>query len=46
MDWIEIGKECVTSAIKVLREIKEVKAFNNKINIQTNADIASHNKIK
>jgi fructose-1,6-bisphosphatase/inositol monophosphatase family enzyme len=46
MDWIKIGQECVTSAIKVLRELKEVKAFNNEINVQTNADIKSHNTIK
>lgn len=46
MDWIKIGQECVTSAIKVLRDLKEVKAFNNELNIKTDADMISHNKIK
>lgn len=46
MDWIKIGQECVTSAIKVLRDLKEVKAFNNELNIKTDADMLSHEKIK
>jgi len=45
-NWIKIGKESVSSGIKILRKLKTVKAFNNKINIQTNADILSHNKIR
>ncbi len=46
MDWIKIGMECVTSAIRVLKNLTEVKAFNNELNIKTDADILSHNKIK
>ena len=30
-NWIKIGKESVSSGIKILRKLKTVKAFNNKI---------------
>ncbi|MDP3639800.1 MAG: inositol monophosphatase family protein [Nanoarchaeota archaeon] len=46
INWEAIGRKGVTSAIKVLRELKEVKAFNNELNIKTDADIISNNKIK
>ncbi len=46
MNWAEIGKDCVNAAITELRKLKTVKAFNNELNIKTNADIISNNKIK
>ncbi len=46
MDWTKIGKRCIISAIKSLRKLKEIKAINKEANIQTNADIISHEKIK
>ena len=45
MDWIQIGKGCINTAIESLSSIKKVKALNNNINVQTNADIQSHNSI-
>lgn len=45
MNWRDIGIGCIQAAFKVLHKIKDVKALNKEINIQTNADIASHNAI-
>ncbi|MCK4730672.1 MAG: hypothetical protein KAT28_05120 [Candidatus Aenigmarchaeota archaeon] len=46
MDWVELGKKCIISTIKAIRELKEVETLNNEINIQTNADIISQEVIK
>lgn len=45
MNWINIGIGCIKAAITKLKEIKEVKALNSKINIQTTADLASNKAI-
>lgn len=45
MDWKTVGIGCIKAAIKALKELKEVKALNDDINIQTNADLVSHQAI-
>ena len=45
MNWTEIGMGCIKAALNALQEIKEIKALNKEINIQTNADIVSHKAI-
>lgn len=45
MEWKNIGIECIKTAIKEIRKIKEVKALNSEINIQTNADLVSNKTI-
>ena len=45
MDWIKIGLNCIGTAIKALKELKEVKALNSEINIQTSADLVSNQAI-
>lgn len=45
MNWTEVGMGCIKAALDSLKEIEEVKALNKEINIQTNADIASHKAI-
>mgnify|MGYP001588100815 CR=1 FL=1 len=45
MNWKKIGFDCIRKAISALNSLTEVKAINNKINIQTNADILSNNII-
>ena len=45
MTWTKIGIDCIKVAIDSLKGIEEVKALNNDINVQTNADIISHKAI-
>ena len=42
MDFEEIGIKCIELAIQKLKGVKEVKALNNDINIQTDADLISN----
>jgi fructose-1,6-bisphosphatase/inositol monophosphatase family enzyme len=44
-NWIEIGREAVKSAIKILAKFKNVEVLKKGINVQTSADISSHNTI-
>ncbi len=45
MNWTEIGIGCINAAITALKEMKEVKALNQEINVQTTADLRSNNAI-
>ncbi len=45
MDWTKIGFECIKNAISAVSSLKKIKPINNEINIQTNADVVSHNTI-
>lgn len=45
MDWTKTGFECIKNAISALNSLKKIKPLNDEINIQTNADVASHNTI-
>ncbi len=45
MDWTNLGIGCIKAAITELKKIKEVKALNSEINIQTNADLISNKAI-
>ena len=45
-DWVSLGKECVTKARKVLHELNDIKVMRDRMNIQTNADLASNRTIK
>lgn len=46
MDWTAIGKQCVNASMQALRELKAVRALNDGQNIQTNADVVSHEAIE
>lgn len=45
MDWLNLGIGCIKAAIKELKKIKEPKALNAEINIQTTADLVSNKAI-
>ncbi len=45
MDWTKIGLGCVKAGMDAVKNVKSIKATDPKLNIQTNADIASHEAI-
>ena len=45
MNWKNIGFDALRKAISALNKLPQVKVLNNKINIQTNADLASHDAL-
>lgn len=45
MNLINLGINCINKTRKELNNLKKIKALNNKINVQTNADLLAHKTI-
>ena len=45
MNWKNIGFDCIKKAVSALDKLPQVKVLKDKINVQTNADIVSHNAL-
>ena len=45
MNWKKIGFDCIKKAVSELNKLSQVKVLKDEINVQTNADIVSHNAL-